>query len=66
MENADRKVIVNFIIGELRDLEYTSWQMYMTVRSVRMNQKLNAAAFKNWMNKDKEIVKEIIENAKNL
>lgn len=66
MENADRKVIVNFIIAELRALKYTSWQMYMTIRSIRISQQLKAGAFKNWLNKDKEIVKEIIENAKKL
>jgi hypothetical protein len=66
MENSDRKVITTFILDELRAIEFTSWQMYATISRVRMNQKLNANAFKNWINKDKQVVKEIIENAKKL
>jgi hypothetical protein len=66
MENSDRKVITTFILDELRAIEFTSWQMYSTISRIRMNQKLKANAFKNWINKDKQIVKEIIENAKKL
>lgn len=66
MENSDRKVITTFILDELRAIEFTSWQMYSTISRIRMNQKLNANAFKNWVNKDKQVVKEIIENAKKL
>lgn len=66
MENADRKVITTFIIEELRAIEYTSWQMYATITRVRMEQKLAYYAFKNWVSKDKQLVEEIIENAKKL
>lgn len=66
MDNADRKVITTFIIQELRDLELTSQNMCMIVRQAKMDYELSKHAFSNWVSKDKQIVEDIIRNAKNL
>lgn len=66
MDNADRKVITNFIISELRDILTTSTTMYMTMRNMKLSHTLRKNAFNQWVNKDKQIVKEIIENAKKI
>lgn len=66
MDNADRKIITNFIISELRHILTTSTSMYMTMRNMKLSHTLRKNAFNQWVNKDKQIVKEIIENAKKI
>lgn len=66
MDNKDRKVITNFILQELRNMELTSQNMCMLIRNAKTDYLLKQSAFKNWVSRDKEIVKEIIKNAKNI
>lgn len=66
MDNGDRKVIMNFIVAELRSLERRSQNMYLAIKRVQLKNRLEAEAFKYYVNKDVELVKDIIKNAKKL
>lgn len=66
MDNADRKVVMNFIISELRSIEQRAQNMYVAVKRRKMNVKLRSETFKYYVNKDIQLVKDIIKNAKDL
>lgn len=66
MDNADRKVITNFILSELNSILIKSSSIHTVVRNLNMRENLKYYAFREWINKDRRIVNEIIENAKRL
>lgn len=66
MEPADRKIITSFIINELKSLERTSENMKILIRNAKMKYNLQKHAFRDWVNKDEKLIKDIIKNAKTL
>lgn len=66
MEPSDRKIITSFIIDELKDIERTSQNMKMLIQKAKMDYILKKNAFRNWVNKDKQLVKDVIRNAQSL
>lgn len=66
MDNGDRKMILNYIVSELKSLEMRSQNMYIAIKRVQLKNKLEAETFRYYVNKDVQLVKDIIQNAKKL
>ena len=66
MKAGDRKMLLNHALDELYTLDAISSQLLITLQNIKFAQSLNAASFDSWVNRDKEIINDIINNAKDL
>ena len=64
MEIADRKMLLDFSLAELRNLDGQAFLLLASLRQMSMT-RVNPLSF-TWVNQDKQIIEEILTNTKNL
>ena len=64
MEIADRKMLLDFSLAELRNLDGQAFLLLASLRQMSMT-RVNPLSF-TWVNQDKQIIEEILTNAKSL
>lgn len=63
MERAERKILLGFVENEFKRLRIHSWTTLSTLRVARNRRAFKANYLKDWISKDKKMIKEIITNA---
>lgn len=66
MKAGDRKLLLSHALNELRGISGMSWRMLSVIRGRIMTDQLNKLRTIAWVNREKELIGEIIQNAKNL
>lgn len=66
MERAERKILLDFVAQEFKSIRINSYTTLTTLRNMKARKKYNNNLFKNWVQKDKVLIKQIIQNANNL
>lgn len=66
MKPADRKMLLNHALHELRALNAISADLLTAIRNIKLAEKLRKAEIEMWINRDREIISDIINNANNL
>ncbi|MDO5664484.1 MAG: hypothetical protein Q4G63_04395 [Bacteroidia bacterium] len=66
LDNADRKIITDFILNELRTIENISRNAYLAVIFGKQSVRLQKIKWTNWATKEVDLVKEIINKAHQL
>lgn len=64
MKTGDRKILLNHAIEEIDGLWTTSSKLLNTIDNLKMAKMLRELEFKGWVNREKDMIKEIINNAK--
>lgn len=64
MKAGDRKMLLHHAIDELYLLDGISTGLLNTINNIKLAQQLKKAQFETWVNRDKEIINDIITNAK--
>jgi uncharacterized membrane protein len=63
MEKAERKILLDYAQNEIKTLRQQSYATLQKILNVKRKMKLRNNLFKNWINKDKQIIQNIINNA---
>lgn len=63
MERAERKILLDFVTQEFKNIRMQSWSTLSTIRMIKTKRKQNMFMLNNWLNKDKLLIKEILTNA---
>jgi len=66
MKAGDRKMLLNHAVDELAALDAIAADMLLALRSAKNARKIQGAPFGGWVNREREIMDSIIENAKAL
>lgn len=66
MEKAHRKQLLDFAADEMKGLRLQSWYTLRTIRIAKREFARKKQALESWVNRDKEMVENIIKNAKNI
>lgn len=66
MKSGDRKMLLNHAIKQLDDMNVQSYTLLSNIRNHKASVALAKQRMKDWINRDKEIMFEIIQNAKDL
>jgi hypothetical protein len=66
MEKAERQTLLDFASGEIKTLRLQSTQTLQQIRIAKRKLKQRQNMFDNWLNKDKKIINDIIDNAQNI
>ena len=64
MENAERKILLDYALGEVKAISRNSTHMLLKIRDIKAKVKRNKRAFQYYVNRDKQIVKSIMDNMK--
>ncbi|MEG2078128.1 hypothetical protein [Chryseobacterium sp.] len=64
MEKAERKTLLDFAFGEVKTLSRTSTHMLLKIRDFKAKALRNKRAFQYYINRDKQVVKDIMDNIK--
>lgn len=64
MKPADRKMLLNHAVRELRNLDAITSNLYTSIYWHKRAVDFEKLRFKKWINRDKDIINEIITNAK--
>ncbi|HFK5512598.1 TPA: hypothetical protein ACGZ9U_003543 [Elizabethkingia anophelis] len=64
MEKAERKVLLDYALGEVENLDRSSAYMLMKVRDLKEKVQWQNILFKYYVNRDKQIVKDIMTGIK--
>ncbi|WP_235802687.1 hypothetical protein [Vaginella massiliensis] len=65
MEQAERKVLLDYAVDEVKKLRYDSSNMLFTIQELKLKIKRNTNAIRFYVNRDKQVVEEIMQNIKN-
>ena len=63
MEKAERKILLDYAQNEIKTLRQQSYSTLQKILNVKRKMKLRNNLFQNWINKDKQIIQSIINNA---
>lgn len=63
MEKAERKILLDYAQNEIKTLRQQSYATLQKILNVKRKMKLRNNLIKNWINKDKQIIQNIINNA---
>ena len=66
LDNADRKIITDFILNELRTIEDISRNAYLAITFGKQSVTLQKIKWTNWATKEVDLIKEIINKAHQL
>lgn len=66
MKPGDRKLLLTHALNELRTVAGLSYRMLSTVRGRILSDNLRKARFSRWVNREKDLITDIIRNAKRL
>lgn len=64
MEKSERKVLLDYALGELNAISRNSTHMLLKIRDIKAKVKLNKRAFQYYFNRDKQVVESIMDNIK--
>jgi hypothetical protein len=66
MKSGDRKMLLNHAIDELNILESISSNLLSIIQNIKMEKLIAKQSWKNYVNKEKDIIKEIMNNSKSI
>ena len=66
MEKSQRKILLDFAANEMKSLRVLSWQTLTKIRIAKRKLKLRQGMLASWINRDKQLVNDILRNARNL
>ncbi len=66
MKPGDRKMLLEHAVNELKVIDSQSYVLLSTLRRVKREEKWKNASFASWVNKDQDIIREIINDTKAL
>lgn len=64
MEKSERKVLLDYALGEVKTLRRNSTHMLLKIRDIKAKVKRNKRAFQYYVNRDKQVVESIMNNIK--
>ena len=64
MEKAERKVLLDYALVELKSISRNSTHMLFKIRDIKAKVLRNKRAFQYYVNRDKQVVKDIMNNIK--
>ena len=64
MEKAERKILLDYAVNEVKQLKVDSSYMLFMVREIKAKFKRNKRAFQYYINRDKQVVENIMKNIK--
>ena len=64
MEKAERKEILDFALGEVKSLSRNSTHMLLKIRDIKAKVLRNRRAFQYYVNRDRQVVENIMKNVK--
>jgi hypothetical protein len=64
MEKAERKILIDYALSEVERLNSQSFYMLMMIRNAKEKFERNKAMLSYYVNADRQIVEEIIDNIK--
>lgn len=64
MKSGDRKLLLTHALNELRTVAGLSYRMLSTIRGRILADNLRKARFSRWVNREKDLITDIIRNAK--
>ena len=64
MEKSERKILLDYALGEVKTLSRNSTHMLLKVRDIKAKVKRNKRAFQYYVNRDKQVVESIMDNIK--
>lgn len=62
MEKAERKILLDFALGEVKRLRKDTSFMYWKIKDIKRKVAFQKFKLKNYINKDKQIIEEIMSN----
>lgn len=65
MEQAERIVLLDFALDEVKTLRNDSARMLFNIRELKLKIKRHTRAFEFYVNRDKQVVEDILDNLKN-
>lgn len=65
MEKSERKVLLDYALGEVKTLSRNSTHMLLKIRDIKAKVLRNKRAFQYYVNRDKQVVQNIMNNIKN-
>jgi hypothetical protein len=63
MEKAERKILLDYAQGEIKGLRQQSYSTLQKILNAKRKMKLRNNLFQQWVNRDKKIIQDIINNA---
>ena len=64
MEKSERKVLLDYALGELKTLSRNSTHMLLKIRDIKAKVLRNKRAFQYYVNRDRQVVQDIMTNIK--
>lgn len=64
MEKSERKILLDYALGEVKSLSRNSTFMLLKIRDIKAKVLRNKRAFQYYVNRDKQVVKNIMNNIK--
>ncbi len=64
MEKSERKVLLDYALGEVKTLSRNSTHMLLKVRDIKAKVLRNKRAFQYYVNRDRQVVEDIMNNIK--
>jgi len=65
MEKSERKILLDYALGEVKTLSRNSTYMLLKIRDIKAKVLRNKRAFQYYVNRDRQIVENIMNNIKN-
>jgi hypothetical protein len=64
MEKSERKILLDYALGEVKQLSRNSTHMLLKIRDIKAKVLRNKRAFQYYVNRDKQVVEDIMGNIK--
>jgi len=64
MEKSERKILLDYALGEVKTLSRNSTHMLLKIRDIKAKVLRNKRAFQYYVNRDKQVVENIMKNIK--
>lgn len=64
MEKSERKILLDYALGEVKSIRRNSTHMLLKIRDIKAKVLRNKRAFQYYVNRDKQVVKDIMTNIK--
>lgn len=64
MEKSERKVLLDYALGEIKTLSRNSTHMLLKIRDIKAKVLRNKRAFQYYVNRDRQVVQDIMSNIK--
>ena len=64
MEKAERKILLDYALGEVKTLSRNSTHMLLKIRDIKAKVKRNKRAFQYYINRDRQVVESIMNHIK--